>query len=72
MDHIKKSKIPFEIQDYFSMKNLKKLLSFMIKDKKNTKNKINLILLKEIGSPLTNNQYNVNKIKSFLKQELSN
>ena len=72
MDHIKKSKMPFEIQDYFSMKNLKKLLSFMIKDKKNTKNKINLILLKEIGSPLTNNQYNVNKIKSFLKQELSN
>ena len=54
------------------MKNLKKLLSFMMKDKKNTKNKINLILLKEIGSPLTNNQYNVNKIKSFLKQELSN
>ena len=34
MDHIKKSKIPFEIQDYFSVKNLNKLLSFMIKDKK--------------------------------------
>ena len=72
IDHIKKSKIPFEIQDYFSMKNLKKLLSFMIKDKKNTTNKINLILLKEIGSPLINNQYSVKKIKSFLKQELSN
>ena len=72
MDHIKKSKIPFEIQDYFSVKNLNKLLSFMIKDKKNISNKISLILLKKIGSPLIHNQYSIEKIKSFLKQELSN
>ena len=72
MDHIKKSKIPFEIQDYFSVKNLNKLLSFMIKDKKNISNKISLILLKKIGSPLINNQYSIKKIKLFLKQELSN
>ena len=72
IDHIKKSKMPFQIQDYFSINNLNKLLSFMIKDKKNITNKINLILLKKIGSPLINNQYSVEKIKSFLKQELSN
>ena len=72
IDHIKKSKMPSEIQDYFSIKNLNRLLSFMIKDKKNISNKINLILLKKIGSPLINNQYSVKKIKSFLKQELSN
>ena len=72
MNHIKKSKIPSEIRDYFSSKSLNKLLSFMIKDKKNITSKINLILLKKIGSPLINNQYSVKKIKSFLKQELSN
>ena len=44
----------------------------MIKDKKNITNKINLILLKKIGSPLINNQYSTKKIKLFLKQELSN
>jgi 3-dehydroquinate synthase len=72
IDHIKRSKMPSEIKDYFSIKSLNKLLSFMIKDKKNTSNKINLILLKKIGSPLINNQYSVEKIKSFLKQELNN
>ena len=72
MDHIKKSKMPSERQNYFSIKSLNKLLSFMIKDKKNITNKINLILLKKIGSPLINNQYSIKKIKLFLKQELSN
>jgi 3-dehydroquinate synthase len=72
INHIKKSKMPFEIQDYFSIKNLNKLLSFMIKDKKNISSKINLILLKKIGLPLIHNQFSVKKIKSFLKQELSN
>ena len=65
MDHIKKSKMPSEIQDYFSIKSLNKLLSFMIKDKKNITNKINLILLKKIGSPLINNQYSIKIIKLF-------
>ena len=72
MNHIKKSKIPSEIRHYFSIKNLNKLLNFMIKDKKNKTNKINLILLKKIGSPLISSQYSVEKIKLFLKQELSN
>jgi 3-dehydroquinate synthase len=72
INHIKKSKMPLEIRDYFSIKNLDKLLSFMIKDKKNITSKINLILLKKIGSPLINNQYSIKKIKLFLKQELSN
>jgi 3-dehydroquinate synthase/shikimate kinase/3-dehydroquinate synthase len=44
----------------------------MIKDKKNNTKKINLILLKKIGSTVINNHYNTNKIKNFLKQELVN
>ena len=67
-----KPKMPSEIKYYFSIKDLNKILSFMIKDKKNNSNKINLILLKKIGSTLTNNQYSVEKIKLFLRQELIN
>jgi 3-dehydroquinate synthase len=70
--HIKKFKMPSEVQYYFSNKHLNKILSFMVKDKKNNSNKINLILLKKIGSALINNQFSIQKIKVFLKQELRN
>ena len=42
----------------------------MLKDKKNKNEKINLILLKKIGSPVINNNYNVKTLKNFFKQEL--
>ena len=42
----------------------------MIKDKKNNTNKINLILLKKIGSTSIDKYYNNKKIKNFLRQEL--
>ena len=44
----------------------------MMKDKKNTTKKINLILLKKIGFAAVNNQYSNKHIKNFLKQELIN
>ena len=44
----------------------------MTKDKKNNSNNINLILLKKIGNPIINRQFNKNLIKSFLKKELVN
>jgi len=43
----------------------------MIKDKKNYKKKINLILLKKIGSTINNQHYDPKKIKKFLIQELT-
>ncbi len=72
ISHIKKMKLPFDIKKYFTLKNLNKILSFMIKDKKNTSKKINLILLKKIGLTITNNQYNLSSIRVFLKKELIN
>jgi 3-dehydroquinate synthase/shikimate kinase/3-dehydroquinate synthase len=36
------------------LKDLSKILSFMLKDKKNNSDKISLVLLKKIGSPLIN------------------
>ena len=44
----------------------------MIKDKKNISNKIKLILLKNIGSTLSNQQYTKASLKYFLKIELAN
>ena len=72
INHIIKSKIPFRIKSYFSLKNINKILFFMMKDKKNNSKKINLILLKKIGSPVINCHYSVSALKSFLKQELKN
>jgi 3-dehydroquinate synthase len=71
-NHIKKTNLPLNIKNYFSSKNLNKILSFMIIDKKNYSKKINLILLKRVGSTLINNQYEITKIKKFLKKELTN
>ncbi len=44
----------------------------MIKDKKNVSKKINLILLKKIGSTVINNEYSYLKVKQFLVRELVN
>ena len=70
--HIHDLKLPSNIRTYFSFKNLNTILSFMIKDKKNNSKKINLILLKGIGSAAINYQYDKLIIKKFLKKELFN
>ena len=44
----------------------------MTKDKKNKSSMINLILLKKIGFPKIDGQYNKKHIKLFLKKELIN
>jgi len=72
IEHVLKMKLPSSVKKYFTSKNLNTILSFMSKDKKNTSKKINLILLKKIGSTTINNQYGILKIKKFLKKELAN
>ena len=70
--HVLKMKLPSNIKNYFSSKNLNTILNFMMKDKKNISEKINLILLKNIGSTVIKNEYNNLKIKKFLMKELTN
>ena len=72
MQHILKLKLPSDIKNYFSPKDLNTILIFMMKDKKNITEKINLVLLKKIGSAVIDNEYNGLKIKNFLKKELAN
>ena len=70
--HILKMNLPYNINNYFLPKNLSSILNYMMKDKKNISKKINLILLKKIGSTVINNEYNILKIRNFLKKELIN
>jgi len=72
MQHLFKMKLLFNIKNYFLPKNLNTILNFMMRDKKNVSKKINLILLKKIGSPVIGNEYDSSKIKKFLKKELAN
>ena len=58
INHILNSNLPSKINNFFKIKDLKKILSFMLKDKKNNSDKISLVLLKKIGSPIINKEYN--------------
>ena len=42
----------------------------MKKDKKNNTNKVNLVLLKKVGFPIYNLEFDEKKINLFLKKEL--
>jgi len=72
VNHIDNSGLTYSIKKYFSKKDLNKILSFMIKDKKNNSEKINLVLLKKIGNPIFNKQYSKKNLRLFLKNFLTN
>ena len=72
IDHIDNSDLPSSASKFFSPKDRNKILTFMAKDKKNRSNKINLVLLKKIGSPIINKEYSKKKIGLFLKVFLRN
>ena len=72
VNHIDNSGLPSSIKKYFSIKDLNKILSFMIKDKKNNSEKVNLVLLKKIGKPIFTKQYSKKKLGLFMKKILTN
>ena len=71
-NHVTNSKLPSNIKKFFKTRDLKKIMSFMLKDKKNYSDKISLVLLKKIGSPIINKEYDKKNLSLFLKKELSN
>ena len=52
INHISKFCFTFKLNKFFKVKDSNKILSFMLKDKKNKSKKINLVLLKKIGLPI--------------------
>ena len=71
-NHLVDYKLPINLKKFFISKDVKKILSFIEKDKKNSDKKINLVLLKKIGKPVYNLKFNYKKLHSFLKKELIN
>jgi len=71
-NHFIKAKLPIALNHFFKSKDLNKIISFMIIDKKNNTKKINLILLKKIGQSNFSMNFHYKKIHSFLKSELNN
>jgi len=69
-NHLNELDLPRNINKFFSIKDLSKILFFMKKDKKNNTKKINLILLKKIGTPIYKLQFDEKTITAFLKSEL--
>ena len=58
------------LNKFFKKKDLNKIISFMISDKKNITNKINLITIKKIGSVNTSKQFDSIKVKKFINSLL--
>ena len=71
-NHISNAGLPSSLDKFFKFKDLEKILSFMIRDKKNNSSKISLVLLKKIGSPIFNKEYTKKKVKLFLNHYLVN
>ncbi len=70
--HLDNFHFPNSIKDYFSSKDIKKIISFMLRDKKNNSDRIKLILLKRIGGPTIEKEYSHQNIEKFLKRNLFN
>ena len=72
VNHIDDSNLPSSINKFLNFKDINKILSFMTKDKKNISNKINLVLLREIGKPIINKEFSKKNLNLFFKDYLQN
>ena len=71
-NHIFKLNKSLRLNKFFGKKDVNKIVKFMIVDKKNINEKINLVLLKKIGKAEFKNFYKVTDIKNFTKNQFSN
>ena len=67
--HYESLKLPMHIKEKFNRNEIKKIIYFMKKDKKNVDEKINLILLNKIGKTTKPQEYALKseEIKNFLE-----
>jgi 3-dehydroquinate synthase/shikimate kinase/3-dehydroquinate synthase len=72
INHISNLNLSFSVNNYFKLKDINKILSFMLKDKKNNSNNINLVLLKKIGLPIIDKEYKKINLELFFKNQLTN
>ena len=70
--HLNNKTLFQDLKNYFQTKHINKILSFMTKDKKNDTDKINLVLLKKIGAPIIEKNFNQKYLKNFFQKQLTN
>ena len=70
--HLNNAHFPISIKRYFSIKKINRIISFMVRDKKNNSKNIKLMLIKKIGGPIIEKEYSEVAIKLFLKKKLIN
>ena len=68
--HLDKAKLAYNVSRLFSKVDTKKIISFMKNDKKNNSDKINLVLLKKIGSMELEKKFSEKKIRLFINEKL--
>jgi len=66
-NHINKIDLKKKIHKLFKKKDINKIITFMKYDKKNSSNKINLILMEDFGKIKTNFLIDSVKLKKFIK-----
>ncbi len=70
--HLNNSHFPISIKSYFTTKEINRIVSFMLMDKKNDSKHIKLMLIKKIGGPIIEKEFSEIIIKLFLKKRLIN
>ena len=60
------------IKNYFKIKKIDRILSFMLRDKKNNSANIKLMLIKKIGGPIIEKEFPKHVVKFYLKKRLIN
>ena len=72
LKHFKKAELYYDINKFFSKSDTNTIVSYMQKDKKNNSEKINLVLLRKIGSIDLKKKFSLQKIRFFIKERLLN
>ena len=71
-NHLNNSHFPISIKNYFTIKKINQIISFMARDKKNNSKNIKLMLIKKIGGPIIEKEFSTGNIKLFLRKLLIN
>ena len=71
-NHLKNPNFPKSEKKYFSLKDLNRIVSFMLRDKKNNSKKIKLMLIRNIGGPIIEKEFSDKDVKKFFKKNLLN
>ena len=72
INHLNNSHFPISIKNYFTIKKINQIISFMARDKKNNSKNIKLMLIKKIGGPIIEKEFSTGNIKLFLRKLLIN